>query len=295
MTRVLVLGAAGMLGHKIVQRLRPLLEVTGAVRARDAQTAAFEALTGASILGGLDATIMQTVTRTIETARPDVIVNCVGVVKQREGKTQREELVRVNALFPHELAKACMSSGVRLIHLSTDCVFSGSRGAYAEGDPADPVDSYGMSKLLGEPSGSRVLTLRTSMIGRELRGFHSLVEWFLRQRGEAPGFVNAIFSGLTNIALADEIGRIIQQCPSLEGLYHVSADPINKHELLRRLDAAFGSGLRVVPSDAVSCDRSLVSARYERATGFVAPEWDTMIMQMANDPTPYSQLQALAA
>lgn len=294
MTRVLVLGAAGMLGHKVLQRLGAGIEAAGAVRKEDPQIEELASLTGATIHAGMDATNFSTVARVMAVASPDVIVNCVGVIKQREGRTQREEMVRVNALFPHELAHACQASGARLIHLSTDCVFSGKRGMYGEADDADPVDAYGMSKLLGEPLADDALTIRTSMIGRELRGFHSLLEWFLRQRGEVRGFVHAIFSGLTNIALADEISRIIRDLPELRGLHHVAAEPIAKYDLLHRLADAYGMDVHVNADDGPRCDRSLSAARYRELTGFTPPSWDQMIREMAADPTPYADLQGLA-
>lgn len=294
MTRVLVLGATGMLGHKVLQRLGSRFEMVGAARAVDAQTEALAALTGATIIGGLDPTSQDGVAALLRKVAPDAVVNCVGVIKQREGSTEREDMIRINALFPHELARATDAMGARLIHLSTDCVFSGARGNYSEADRPDPVDAYGASKFLGEPSGSKVLTLRTSMIGRELRGHHSLLDWFLQQTGpEVRGFVNAIFSGLTSSALADEVGRVIGELPALAGLYHVSVDPISKYDLLRRIGAAYGRSVRVVPDERLRCDRSLDSTAYRALTGFSPPAWDSMIQDLAADRTPYTPLAAL--
>lgn len=293
--RVLVLGATGMLGHKVMQQLAPRLTVVGAVRRRDGQTRAIEKLSGARVIDGLDATRPESLVPILDHALPQVVVNCVGIIKQREGQSDSEDMVRVNALFPHLVERECVARGVRLIHLSTDCVFSGDRGGYEESDRPDPVDVYGQSKLLGEVAGPNVLTVRTSMIGRELRGGHSLLEWFLRQPGpDVRGFTRAIFSGLTNIALAREIGRIITDVPGACGLYHVSAAPIAKHSLLEKLASAFARPIRVIPDAAFHCDRSLVSTKYQDATGFIPPDWDAMIGDLAADPTPYAELQRLA-
>lgn len=284
-----------MLGHKVVERLATRFEVTGAVRRVDRQIEAFAEMAGARYIGGLDAANPTAAEVLVAESTADVIVNCVGVIKQREATTQREEMVRVNALFPHVLARACATRGTRLIHLSTDCVFSGARGMYSESDRADPIDFYGLSKLLGEPEGPAVLTIRTSMIGRELRGRHSLLEWFLRQKGpQVRGYVNAIFSGLTNIALADEIGRIIVERPSLHGLYHVSAAPIAKYELLTELKSAFAIPVDIVPDEGPKCDRSLQSTPYQEISGFTAPSWSLMVRDLVTDATPYAELQQLA-
>jgi dTDP-4-dehydrorhamnose reductase len=291
---VLVLGANGMLGHKLLQRLPPHLGVLGAVRRLSPPIEEVARSAGARLIGYDDITHPGTIQRLLRETAPSVIVNCIGAIKQRD--TDPQTMVAVNSTLPHTLADACAAGGVRLIHLSTDCVFSGRRGAYEESDVPDPVDLYGQSKLDGEVGGAGVLTLRTSMVGRELQGFHSLMEWFLGQAPNATvtGYRNAIFSGLTTNALASEIGRIIVSHPDLSGIFQVSAAPIDKCALLRLLGNIMRPDITVVPVDDPHIDRSLRSDCYGKASGYLAPSWQTMIDEVSRDPTPYARLQASA-
>jgi dTDP-4-dehydrorhamnose reductase len=159
---------------------------------------------------------------------------------------------------------------------------------YAESDRPDPVDLYGHTKLLGEVTTDESLTLRTSIIGRELRSATGLVEWLLSNRGgRVDGYSRAIFSGLTTIALARLLADVVERHPHLTGLYHVAGNAISKDDLLRRLSAAFGAGITVESSDALHIDRSLNGSRFTDATHISAPGWDSMIAALASDPTPY--------
>jgi dTDP-4-dehydrorhamnose reductase len=292
MTRVLVLGAGGMLGHKTLQRLSSRFDTIGTVRG--ARSNRLKTIVDAELIDGIDIDEFSTVRRALSRARPDFVVNCVGIIKQIAEGSDAIASIKVNSLFPHELTAACDAVGARVIHFSTDCVFSGTRGSYRESDVPDAQDLYGRSKLLGEVTAANAITLRTSVIGRELRGFHSLLEWFLRQPdgGAVRGYTKAIFSGLTNIALADEIARLIESHAGLTGVYHLSAAPIAKHDLLARVSDAFGVRREIIPDAALECDRSLVSDRYRQATGFQPASWEMMIQELASDPTPYPSLQS---
>jgi dTDP-4-dehydrorhamnose reductase len=307
--RVLILGGGGMLGHKLWQTARPRLDTY--VTVRDArQLARHPGLDAPGrVLDGVDADRPETVDAAIARVRPDVIVNAIGLIKQRPAAHDPVASIRINALFPHLLRQSAAAHGARVIHISTDCVFSGATGGYRESDPPDAADLYGRSKALGELDGPDVrgdgpqdvrqdgpqngpgaLTLRTSMIGRELSRETGLVEWFLGRRGrDAQGFTHAIFSGLTTPVLASLIVRIIEDHSQLAGLYHVAAGPIDKHRLLQLLNDAFGARVAITPSDALRIDRSLDGSRFRDATGFVAPTWEAMAAGLADDPTPYDQ------
>jgi dTDP-4-dehydrorhamnose reductase len=200
--------------------------------------------------------------------------------------------IELNALFPHLVDELCRSAGSRLIHVSTDCVFSGREGNYTEADIPDAVDLYGLTKLLGEiVESSAALTLRTSIIGRELRTRHGLVEWFLAQAGgRVQGYAAAIFSGLTTSALAELIAQVIALRPDMRGLWHISSEPVSKYQLLSWLDAAFGTGTTIDRDLSVRYDRSLDSKRFWEATGLNRPTWDAMIEELRADKTPYEKL-----
>lgn len=211
---------------------------------------------------------------------PDVVVNCTGIVKQLSESDDPLAALPVNALVPHRLAKHCAASGARLIHFSTDCVFSGARGCYLEEDSPDATDLYGRSKLMGEVMNENVVTLRTSLIGHELNTNRSLVSWFLSQSGTVKGFRRAIFSGLPTIEMARVIEDFILPNAKLYGLYNLSAEPISKHELLVLIRDIYGMKINIIPDDSLVIDRSLNSSRFRDATGFVPKSWPEMILAM---------------
>jgi dTDP-4-dehydrorhamnose reductase len=290
--RVLVLGAAGMLGHKLIQRLVLRgLWVAGTIRSTAIpNSASVEASLGRAdrIFEGIDVLDDRQLARTVEAARPEVIVNAVGIIKQIDAARDPVTSVATNALLPHRIAALAAQKGIRLIHFSTDCVFSGRKGPYAEEALPDPVDLYGRGKLAGETGGTHCLTLRTSIIGRELRGRAGLVEWFISQKGgAATGYAHALYSGLTTITIADLIGRLITEYPELDGCWHVASAAISKYDLLAMVNRHYGLGITLVRDENVVVDRRLDGSRFRERTGFSAPSWDAMIAEMATDPTPY--------
>ena len=281
-----------MLGHKMWQTLRERYDTWVTLRSGVSEYAALNLFDPKRTIDGVDAASLDSLIRALTIVRPDVVVNCVGVVKQRPSAKDPLVSLTVNSLLPHRVAALCATSGARMIHISTDCVFSGKTGQYTEADVADAEDLYGRSKLLGEPheASASALTLRTSIVGRELRSTTGVTEWFLSQRGgTVPGFTSAVFSGLTTSALAGLVSRLIEQRRDLSGLYHVSAPAITKFELLQRLNEAYAAGIRIQPSTAVTVDRSLDSSRFWAATGFDAPTWDGMMAETSADRTPYDQ------
>ena len=289
--RVMVIGATGTLGHRLCLDWAERFECWGTVRAPVEDPVA-ELLAPARLIAGISAEEPDTLRSALDRARPDVVVNCVGAVKQAEAGQQPIPAIRINSLFPHELAAACRESSARMIHVSTDCVFSGERGRYSEQDVPDAADLYGRSKLLGEISGEGLLTLRTSLIGRELRSSLGLLEWLISNRGgSVKGFSRAVFSGLTTIALASEIGVLIEEHPGLEGIWHLASEPIDKLELLTALERALELGIEIVPDRSVIVDRSLDSTRLCRETGRQPRRWDQMVDELAADVTPYAEIR----
>jgi dTDP-4-dehydrorhamnose reductase len=293
--RLLVFGASGMLGHKLVQVASRSVDTFGTIRYR---TPGFDALNldaHATIVDGVAAEDADSVVRVLGSVRPDVVVNCVGIVKQSEAAKDPTLSVSINGLFPHRLASLCRVGDARLIHVSTDCVFSGRQGFYGENDEPDPVDMYGRTKLVGEVVGGESLTIRTSIIGRELAGAHGLMEWFLAERsGRVRGFRNAIFSGFTTVALSRLILQIATSQRELDGLYHVASESISKFDLLALVNHAYDLGVSIEPDDDFHCDRSLNGARFLNATGFSVPSWPEMIDEIRADNTPYDSLRGSA-
>jgi dTDP-4-dehydrorhamnose reductase len=282
--KLLILGGGGMLGHALFLIAREEADAWVTFRDRPPVDGVFEP---DRTISGVRAEEFDTVVRAFATVRPDVVVNCIGVVKQRGAAKDPITSLGVNSLFPHRVAALSAAAGARLIHISTDCVFSGSKGRYRETDPPDATDLYGRSKQLGEVEAPGCITLRTSMIGRELATSQGLVEWFLTQGGHAPGYTRAIFSGLTTAELSRVLLRVIDHHRDLTGLYHVAAQAISKYDLLRLLNDAMGRGVAIEPDPSVEIDRSLDGSRFAELTGYVAPPWERMVAELAAGAPAY--------
>ena len=279
---ILVLGVSGMLGNS-VYRLFAASEgfrVTGAARSV-ALLSHLPRTPTAKIVDGIDICDFDRLVRLFREERPDVVVNCVGVIKQLAAATDALRSISINALFPHRLAELTGALGARLVHVSTDCVFSGRRGAYQEGDFPDCEDLYGRTKLLGEVDYPHATTLRTSIIGHELGSAVSLLDWFLGQPGPSvTGYRNAIFSGLPAVELGRVIRDQIVPRPDLRGLWHVASDPISKYDLLGLIADVYKKTIEIIPDDAVAIDRSLDGSRFREATGYVAAPWRDLVVRM---------------
>ena len=284
-----------MLGHVLYRACARRFDAYATVRSEGLSEAAAGALDEDRTLLGVRAEDPASVEGAMERCGAEVVINCIGVVKQRVDEVGPVETIRTNALFPHQLAEICGRRRARLIHVSTDCVFSGRGGGYTETDMADPEDVYGRSKLLGEPDGTGVLTIRTSMIGRELRSSNGLLEWALSQSGEVRGFTAARFTGPTAPVLADAIADLIERQPTLEGTWHLGAEPISKHDLLVLLRDAFQLEIEIVPDDSVKVDRSLDSSRLRAATGWAPPAWPEMVAALAGAATEHPESRSPVA
>jgi dTDP-4-dehydrorhamnose reductase len=282
-SRILVLGANGMLGHEAIRVLAPDFEVWGACR--QPQDLPDLGVPRERMLGGLDATRADSAYALIDRVHPDLVLNAAGIVKQRAAAKAAVPSIVVNSLWPHLLADACAANGARMVHLSTDCVFSGARGQYVESDVPDDFDLYGRSKLLGEVTDrDNVVTLRTSMVGWQLGEPTGLVAWFAAHRNEPlKGFTKAVFSGLTTRALTETIRDVLLPDTTFSGLWHVSADPIDKFTLLAELAGYLRWDVDLSPVDEPVIDRSLDSARFRERTGWTPPSWNEMLEELATE------------
>jgi dTDP-4-dehydrorhamnose reductase len=253
--------------------------------------AAREALRCAKpLIADVDVLQDETLARAFDLAEPDVVVNAVGVIKQLEAAKQPIPSILTNSLLPHRVAALCSKSRTRMIHVSTDCVFAGRKGPYIESDTADAEDLYGRTKLVGEVTNDRCITLRSSIVGRELRGRAGLIEWFLSQSGRAvSGYAKALYTGLTTSAMADLIGQLVTEYPDLHGLWHVASDPISKYDLLTLVNRYFKLQIDLIRNEEFTVDRRLDGSRFQAQTGFSAPTWEAMVSEMRADPTPYDE------
>jgi dTDP-4-dehydrorhamnose reductase len=283
---VLVLGASGMLGHVLLRYFAASdgISVVGSVRSASVLQHLPPELHG-NVVSNVDVDNFDSLTRVLAHVRPDVVINAVGVVKQLAAANDPLASVPINSLLPHRLAGLCEIAGARLVHISTDCVFSGRTGMYREEDESDARDLYGRSKLLGEVDYAHAITLRTSIIGHELNGAHGLIGWFLSQSGSVEGFRRAIFSGLPTVELARVIRDFVIPNSGLRGLYHVSSEPISKFDLLNLVARTYAKSIVIAPNDTVIIDRSLDSSRFRRVTGYAPPVWPELVQSMRDfDP-----------
>lgn len=279
--RILVLGISGMLGSAVFKVFSlSTHEVFGTVRSATAKKY-FKPELASKILTDVDVLNTEQLEKTIAEVRPDVVINCVGLVKQLADAKDPLIALPINSMLPHHLARICKPLKARVVHISTDCVFDGTKGNYLESEFSDADDLYGRSKFLGElTEESHTITLRTSIIGHELNTSKSLVDWFLSQKGSVKGYRRAIFSGVPTVEMADIILNYVIPNPYLMGLYHVSADPINKYELLKLVNEVYGQKTEIIPDDSLVIDRSLNSERFQKATGYKAAAWPHLIKKM---------------
>jgi len=283
--RVLIFGGAGMLGHQLWRQLHRGHEVWVTLRQPLEKYEKHGLFEADRTFSGIDATNDEALARVFERVQPDAVINCVGIVKQLRAASDPLLSISINSLLPHRLARFCKASGARLVHISTDCVFSGRKGNYTEDDPSDAEDLYGRTKFLGEVHEEHGVTLRTSIIGRELETKSGLIEWFLGEHGRSiKGFRRAIYSGFTTLELARIIESILTRHTALHGLWQVSAAPITKYDLLQLARAPFQWSGEIIPDDDFVCDRSLDSTRFRTATGYRAPAWADMLEELARAP-----------
>lgn len=278
---ILVLGVSGMLGNAVFRLFSqsPGFETFGTART-STSARRFDENLRKRIIVGIDVEKHDDLTDLMNRVRPQVIINCIGLIKQLAQAEDPLAALPINALLPHRLARLAELAGARLIHVSTDCVFKGQKGDYSESHVPDATDLYGRSKLLGEVDRPNAVTLRTSIIGHELASAHGLVEWFLAQKGPVKGYQRAVFSGLPTVELARVVRDHVLPRPDMRGVWHISSEPVNKYELLQMLKKAYGKSIKIVPDEQLVIDRSLNSKRFQVETGWRPAPWSDLIEGM---------------
>ncbi|MEW5784271.1 MAG: SDR family oxidoreductase [Bacillota bacterium] len=283
--KILILGVAGMLGHALFVYLSKLdnLDVYGTARNITGLSGLFGSELMKKIQDNVNAHNFDSIVHMIAETKPDLVINCIGMIKQVPAARDNIETISMNALLPHRIARICGISGSRLLQISTDCVFDGVTGSYHESDTPNPTDLYGRTKLLGELNDAHCLTLRTSIIGHELKDKHGLIEWFLGQQSRVRGFTNAIYSGFPTVEIAWIIGKYVIPNPKLTGLYHLSADAISKYDLLRLVAVQYNKQIEIEPCNDFHLDRSLDSTLFRQVTGYSSPPWPELVSKMYQD------------
>jgi len=282
--RILILGGDGMLGHQLYLTLHQQHDVKVTLRQDMYAYQQFNLFDHHNSYAGVNVCHLDSVIKVFADFKPDAVINAVGIVKQRKLSNDIVTSLEINAHFPHRLALLCKIAKARLIHISTDCVFSGRRGNYTEEDVSDAEDIYGKSKYLGEVHDKHCITLRSSIIGLELSHKTGLIEWFLAQKGQIKGFKRAIYSGLTTQEMSRLIERILVDDQDISGVWHVaSQESVSKYKLLDYLSKLLErDDIIIEPDQEFSCDRSLNGDRFKQMTGYVSPTWQTMLQELAH-------------
>lgn len=280
--RILILGGNGMLGHQAFGYFAEKYNTKATIRGNLEDYNLPPYFTRDNTYTNIDSSSFESIEQVIDDFSPNIVLNAIGIIKQRKDAKSYIPSIEINSLLPHKLANLTRSHSARLIHLSTDCVFSGRNGNYSENDLPDARDLYGLSKLLGELEDEHCLTLRTSIIGLELSSKLGLIEWFLAQTGEINGFNKAIYTGFTTMELVRILEKIIMEYSNLHGIFHVASDPISKYDLLTKLrDLIDKDDITILPDNEFKCDRSLDSSRFNNLTGYHAPDWQNMLGELA--------------
>jgi dTDP-4-dehydrorhamnose reductase len=278
--RILILGGDGMLGHQLLTHLQPRHDVRCTLRQDLSAYNGLGLFNTQNAYAGIDVRTLERLVEVLADFRPEAVVNCIGIVKQRSTAKESIPSLEINSLLPHRLAVLCKAIGARLVHLSTDCVFNGKKGNYLESDISDAEDLYGKTKFLGEVHDEICLTLRTSIIGWELSRHKSLLDWFLAQKGSVKGFKNAIYTGFTTLEMGRIIEKMLMDYPEAHGIYQVSTEPINKYELLLLFREKLGHDIEILPEETFYCDRSLDSTRFRKEFNYSPPSWPAMIEEL---------------
>lgn len=284
--KILIFGASGAIGHVLMRQLsaQTQFKCQGTVRSLESVKNKFEKTVFENLLEFEFENNIKSLETVLKKSSPEIIINAIGIIKQIPKASQALETIQLNALFPHQLREVCSRLGMRLIQLSTDCVFDGLKGNYSEKDSTNATDLYGKTKALGEISeAENCLTLRTSTIGHELSSKNGLLEWFLSQENSVKGFRKAIYSGVTTLELSKAIAQVILLNRNLKGLVQIASKPISKYELLRLIAKIYKKPIEIIPFDDFHCDRSLDGSPFRSLTGYIAPSWEEMIVQMHAD------------
>ena len=289
---ILVIGASGMLGHMLVRVLSSHHRVIGTTSSKyDCESPLSRILTENNWIDQIDVRNLSIVEEVIYKITPDVVINCVGLIKQKMKAENSVEVIQLNSLFPHQLAAICHKSNIRLIHFSTDCVFQGTPGIKYLSDTPNATDLYGLSKLLGEINTWPCITLRTSIVGRQLLGSESLFEWAISQRDRSVnGFKNVIYTGLTTNRLSQIIKILIEDFPELSGIHQVASSPISKFELISKLNDHLKLNLCIEPETEFHCDRTLDGTEFNELTNIDIPSWDEMLTEFSADQSFYENV-----
>ena len=284
--RILILGADGMIGHKIAQSLEDFELILASRKSISLKSIGI--IKGKMVQHNL---ITDSLDLLLDSTTPDIIINCAGITTRRGVEDNIVNTRLLNSELPHKLDSWANLNSKKLIHFSTDCIFSGNRGNYLDNDFADADDIYGKSKALGEVDSPNTLTLRCSMIGRELYNFTELFEWLKKNKNKKiEGYSNTFYSGITTVRMGIILNQILKKNLNLSGIYNISSTPISKFDLLTKLSNAFNLNVEVKQNTNNKSNKVLISEKFTEITGIYPPNWDDLISEFKEDCEKYKSL-----
>ena len=285
--KVMILGGAGMLGHQVYLKLKTEFGATNVaitLRKTKQHYDKFGIFKEAVAFDELDVLNFPQVEVALNKFKPDYIINCIGLTLRKKELGDVEKCIQVNSMLPHRLAKWGELNNSRVIHFSTDCVFDGKKGNYTEKDIPTADDLYGQSKFLSEIIYPNSLTIRLSVVGRELEGKTEFIEWFLSHKGKSVnGFAGVNYSGLSTNVVAKELIRIIKNYPKISGTYQMASEPMNKFDILKIVNEIYQTKTEIKESADYKNDKTLNCDLYTQLTGFKKPSWKSMIAEMKQE------------
>lgn len=285
--KILILGIDGMIGHKIAQLLEQENNLFGTTRKT----------IGPKKLGLKTSNLIKKdfdknqSLGFLDNLNPDIIINCIGITTRRINNDNISNLEFINSRLPHYLNEWTEKNDKRLIHFSTDCVYSGKSGMYTESDNPDAIDLYGKSKAIGEINNTKALTIRTSLIGREVYNHTELFEWLYKNKsGKVYGYENVYYSGLTTIRMSKILEKIINYYPDLQGVFNISSKPITKYSLLKLINRHFKFEIQVKKDLKIKSNKVLISKKITEITDIEIPTWEDLILEFKEDCVKYSEI-----
>ena len=291
--KILILGGNGMIGHKMYQTISKIHKDTWVTLRKSLTSYSYsEIYNPEKVIDNIDLINFQTISNQLNKINPDIVVNACGITIRRGIETLKSNSIILNSALPHFLNEWVTSNNKRLIHFSTDCVFTGAKGDYIDNDNKDAYDLYGSTKSMGEVIDSKyAITLRGSMIGSELENKTELFEWFLKQKNKKiKGFNKVIYSGITTTKMAEIVLKLIDQFPNLSGVYNISSKPISKFELLKLWNNLFDINANIEIDNSYTSNKNLISDNFYRTISMEQPDWVELSSQLNIDNLLHNNL-----
>ena len=291
--RILILGGNGMIGHKMYHTISKIHKDTWVTLRKNIKSYTYsEIYNSDKVIDNIDLSNFKILLNQLNLINPDVVLNACGITIRRGINVSVSNTIILNSALPHFLNEWVTTNNKRLIHFSTDCVFTGAKGDYLDNDKIDAFDLYGSTKSMGEVIDSKhSITLRGSMIGRELENKTELFEWFLKQKNKKiKGFSNVIYSGITTTKMAEIVLKLINQYPYLSGVYNISSKPISKFELLILWNNLFDINANIEIDNSYTSNKNLISDNFYRTVSMEQPDWVELSSQLNIDNSLHNYL-----